>query len=173
MSILEASRTVWTSRMLSIFRVVAGLMLFTAGTMKVFGHPASPAPLPPFSPASLLGIAGMLEIVGGAAIILGVVTRPVAFVLSGEMAVAYFHDHFPRAFFPVTNMGMPAVLFCFFFLYLTFAGAGVWSIDALLVRKKWLATHAPQRVLEREPEPPTQPRKPARPELNRPVLYRG
>ena len=136
MSIFEASRTLWTSRMLSVFRIVAGLMFFSNGTMKVLGYPPSPVALPPFDPASLLGIAGTLEMVGGVALILGLMTRPVAFVLAGEMAVAYFYRHFPLSPFPTVNNGQPAVLYCFFFLYLTFAGAGVWSIDALMVRGK-------------------------------------
>jgi len=180
MSILEASRTVWTSRMLSVFRIVAGLLFFSFGTMKVLGYPPSPVPMPPFSPTSLLGIAGMMEIVGGIAIVLGLVTRPVAFVLAAEMAVAYFTQHFPKSFFPTTNMGVPAVLFCFFFLYLTFSGAGAWSIDALIARRKWIQRYAMERhaaelAVELEP-PPLAPR-PVRPVRsrapNRPVLHRG
>jgi putative oxidoreductase len=85
MSIFEASP--WTDRMLSVFRVVAGLVFVSAGTMKLFGYPASPVPLPPFGLMSELGIGGALETVGGLAIVLGVLTRPVAFVLAGEMAV--------------------------------------------------------------------------------------
>lgn len=136
MSLFEASRTLWTSRMLSVFRIVTGLMFFSAGTMKVLGYPPSPTPIPPFDPGSLLGMAGTLEMVGGLALILGLMTRPVAFVLAGEMAIAYFKVHFPVSPFPVVNGGQPAVLYCFFFLYLTFAGAGAWSIDALLVRAR-------------------------------------
>lgn len=136
MSIFEASRTLWTSRMLSVFRIVAGLMFFSAGTMKVLGYPHGPTPMPPFDPSSLLGIAGTLEIIGGVALILGFVTRPVAFILAGEMAVAYFLQHHPISPFPTLNHGQPAVLYCFFFLYLSFAGAGVWSLDALVVRAR-------------------------------------
>jgi Predicted membrane protein len=136
MSIFEPVASLWASRVLSIFRIVAGLMFMSAGTMKLFGYPPSPVPMPPFHLMSQLGIGAILEIFGGLAIVLGLVTRPVAFVLAGEMAVAYFQFHFPRSFFPTTNNGMPAVLYCFFFLYLMFAGAGSWSIDAMIARSK-------------------------------------
>jgi putative oxidoreductase len=122
--------------MLSVFRIMAGLLFMSFGTMKLFGYPPSPTPIPPFGLLSQLGIGGMLETLGGLAITLGFFTRPVAFVLAGEMAVAYFQFHAPNAFFPVTNMGVPAVLYCFFFLYLTFAGAGPWSLDASIARAR-------------------------------------
>jgi putative oxidoreductase len=134
MSILEASPS--TDRMLSVFRVVAGLVFVSAGTMKLFGYPPSPVPLPPFGLMSEIGIGGALETVGGLAIVLGVLTRPVAFVLAGEMAVAYFQFHFPQSFFPTVNNGIPAVLYCFLYLYLTFAGAGRWSVDAMIARSR-------------------------------------
>jgi putative oxidoreductase len=121
--------------MLSILRVVAGLMFMSAGTTKLFGYPPSPAPMPPVALWSQLGIGATLELVGGLTIVLGLFTRPVAFVLAGEMAVAYFQFHAPRAFFPTTNNGVPAVLYCFLFLYLMLAGAGPWSMDALLARR--------------------------------------
>jgi putative oxidoreductase len=92
--------------------------------------------MPPFSLMSEIGIGGMLEAFGGLAITLGFLTRPVAFVLAGEMAVAYFQFHHPQSFFPTTNMGIPAIMYCFFFLYLVFAGPGGWSIDALIARRK-------------------------------------
>jgi len=136
MSILEASRSPWTSRMLSVFRVVAGLIFVSEGTMKLFNYP----PLPPGQPAielmSQMGVGGILEMVGGLATVLGVLTRPVAFVLAGEMAVAYFQFHAPLSFFPTSNGGIPAILYCFFFLYLMFAGAGAWSVDAILARSR-------------------------------------
>lgn len=169
MSIFEASRTLWTSRVLSIFRIVAGVMLVSYGTMKVLGYPPSPVPLPPFTPTSLLGIAGMLEIAGGTLIVLGLLTRPVAFVLAGEMAVAYFTRHFPISPFPSVNQGSPAVMFCFLFLYLTFAGAGAWSLDAVILRRRWLKRSAPEVEPEIRPRP-TRPLQGARP---RPVLHRG
>jgi putative oxidoreductase len=138
MSRFEGSRATWTSRMLSVYRIVAGLIFLTAGTTIVLGHPAVPAGgmLPPFSPMTQLGIGGLIEIVGGLAIALGLFTRPVAFVLAGQMAVTYFQFHFPLSFFPTTNNGMPAVMFCFFFLFLVFAGAGEWSVDSMLARRR-------------------------------------
>ena len=134
MSIVAASP--WRDRMLSVLRIVSGLVFISAGTMKLFGYPPSPVPLPPFSVMSQLGIGAILETFGGLAIVLGLFTRPVAFVLSGEMAVAYFQFHFPQSFFPTTNNGMPAILYCFLFLYFTFAGAGTWSIDAMIAARK-------------------------------------
>ena len=133
----------WSSRMLSIFRIVAGLIFISAGTMKLFGFPASPIPnSPPVELLSQMGIGGLLEVVGGVAVVLGIFTRPVSFVLAGEMAVAYFQFHFPQAFWPTSNMGVPAVMYCFFFLYLVFAGAGSWSLDALIARSRTEAAHA-------------------------------
>lgn len=134
MSILEPSRSPWAERMLSILRIIAGLMFISAGTMKLFGYPPSPMPMPPVPLLSQIGIGAMLELFGGVAITLGVFTRPVAFILAGEMAVAYFQFHAPQAFFPTTNNGVPAVLYCFLFLYLVFAGPGPWSIDATIRR---------------------------------------
>lgn len=136
MSIFEPLPSPWTSRMLSIFRIIAGLMFLTTGTTKLFGYPPSPVPMPPIPLMSQVGIGAILELVGGALIVLGLFTRPVAFVLAGEMAVAYFQFHAPMAFFPTSNNGMPAVLYCFFFLYLMLAGAGAWSIDARIARSK-------------------------------------
>ncbi len=80
------------------------------------------------------GVGGMLELIGGALIVIGLFTRPIAFLLCGEMAVAYFYAHFPRNFFPVINGGDAAILYCFVFLYLVFAGGGPWSVDALIGR---------------------------------------
>ena len=121
-------------RALGAFRILIGLLFLTEGTMKWFGYPALPAGMPPMAitATSLAGIAGLIEIVGGLLMIVGLLTRPVAFVLAGEMAVAYFYAHFPHGFFPTTNNGMPAVLFCFSFLYVMFAGAGAWSLDDFL-----------------------------------------
>src|SRR5438093_13431758 len=134
MSIFEPAPPPWPQRMLAIFRIVAGLVFITAGTMIVFGYPPSPMPMPPFNIASQTTIGGILELVGGLAIVLGLFTRPVAFVLAGEMAVAYFTQHFPLSFFPTTNNGTPAIMYCLFFLYLSFAGAGEWSLDAGIAR---------------------------------------
>ena len=135
-SIFEPAPALWTSRMLSIFRIVAGLTFITAGTTILFGHPPSPMPMPPIPLMSQLWIGGVIEMVGGLLITLGLLTRPVAFVLAGEMAVAYFQFHFPQSFWPTANLGVPAVLYCFLFLYLVFAGAEVWSIDAVIARRR-------------------------------------
>lgn len=137
MSIFETSRSPWTGRVLSILRIVAGLIFVTEGTMKLFNYPPSPVPGFPARLLSELGAAGMIETIGGVAILLGLFTRPVAFILAGEMAVAYFQQHFPKSFFPTVNGGIPAILFCFIFLYLVFAGAGPWSIDARVARAKY------------------------------------
>jgi putative oxidoreductase len=134
MSIHEASPS--SDRMLAVFRVVAGFVFVSAGTMKLFGYPASPMPMPPIDLTSQIGIGALLEVVGGVAIVLGLYTRPVAFVLAGEMAVAYFQFHAPQSFFPTVNNGVPAVLYCFLYLYLTCAGAGRWSLDRVLQRRK-------------------------------------
>ena len=136
MSIFEPAPPPWPSRMLALLRIIAGLVFMTAGTMIVFGYPPSPVPMPPFSFTSQIGIGGILEVLGGLAIVLGFFTRPVAFVLAGEMAVAYFQFHLPQSFFPTVNNGVAAVVYCFLFLYLMVAGAGEWSIDAILTRTK-------------------------------------
>lgn len=130
------SSLLWTSRMLSVLRIVAGLMFLSGGTMKMFGFPHIDFPMPPFSFTSQMGIGAMLEVFGGLAIVLGLCTRPIAFVLAGEMAVAYFQFHAPKSFFPTVNGGVSAVLYCFFFLYLAFAGPGAWSLDRVLSRSK-------------------------------------
>lgn len=136
MSIFEASRSPWTGRMLSILRIVAGSVFITFGTMKLFGFPPLPAGMPPIELMSQVGLAGTLEVVGGLLIILGLFTRPVSFVLAGEMAVAYFQGHYAQSFWPSTNMGTPAILYCFVFLYFVFAGAGSWSVDAMIARSR-------------------------------------
>ena len=129
MSIFEPARSPWPSRMLGVLRIVAGLMFVSFGTMKLLGFPPSPVPMPPISLASQMGIGGLLEVVGGAAIAVGVLTRPVAFVLAGEMAVAYWMFHAPRSFYPLLNGGDAAILYCFVFLLFVFTGPGAWSID--------------------------------------------
>lgn len=136
MSIFEPAPPPWPGRVLSIFRIVAGLIFLSSGTMKIFGYPAMPAGQPPIALMSQMGIGGMMEVVGGLLIVLGLFTRPVAFLLSGEMAVAYFQFHAPTSFFPTVNMGIPAILYCWFFFYLVFAGAGEWSLDALIARSR-------------------------------------
>ena len=118
----------------SLLRIVSGLLFICPGGMKLFGWfggmPEGVALTP------LLGVAGILEVVGGALILLGLFTRPVAFVVSGEMAFAYFMGHFPNGFWPIQNHGEPAVLFCFIFLFFCARGGGEWSLDALIFRRR-------------------------------------
>lgn len=123
----------WTPRAQSIMRIILGFLLLAHGTQKLFEFPA-PAAGGAVAPLSLMGIAGILELVGGVLLILGLFTRPVAFVLSGLMAVAYFMAHAPQGFWPLLNKGETAVLYCFAFFFLAFAGGGAWSLDALLHR---------------------------------------
>jgi putative oxidoreductase len=118
----------WAPRLLSVLRIVAGLQFLEHGTQKFLSFPARTGAAPELT--SLIGVQGCLEIAGGLLIILGLFTRPVAFILAGDMAVAYFMVHFPRNFFPALNGGDLAILFCFVFLYLAAAGGGIWSVDA-------------------------------------------
>jgi len=136
MSIFDPAPSPWPSRMLSILRIVTGAVFITFGTMKLFNVPPMPPDQPPLELLSMTGIAGILEVFGGAAFTLGLFTRPIAFILSGEMAAAYFIGHFPMGFWPSQNMGTPAILYCFMFLYFVFSGAGVWSIDAMISRSR-------------------------------------
>jgi putative oxidoreductase len=127
----------WRPQMLSVLRIMTGLLFLQHGTQKLFNFPPRPSgPGPDLM--SLLGLQGMLEFVGGIMIILGLFTRPVAFILAGDMAVAYFYAHAPRGFFPIAtggNAGELAIMYCFVFLYLMVAGAGAWSVDAQ--REPW------------------------------------
>ncbi len=118
----------WTPRMLSVFRIAVALLFLQHPFAKFFGFPHV-AMFDNLQPFSLIWIAGVIELVGSILLLLGLFTRPAAFILSGEMAVAYFMAHAPRGFFPLLNGGEAAVFFCFAFLYLAFAGAGVWSVD--------------------------------------------
>src|SRR5947208_16150626 len=127
--------TIWAPRVLSILRIVAGLLLLQYGLAKLFGWPAVKM-FENLQWSSLFGVAGMFELIGGALLILGLFTQPVAFVLSGEMAAAYFIEHFPHSFFPVQSEGDLAVALCFTFFYFAFAGGGPWSLDALLAKRK-------------------------------------
>lgn len=120
--------TTWAPRMLSVLRIITALLFLAHGSQKLLGFPASDG----MPDAFTMGwIAGVLELFGGALLVLGLFTRPVAFVLSGQMAVAYFIAHAPQSFYPALNGGDAAILFCFVFLYLVFAGPGPWSVDAL------------------------------------------
>jgi putative oxidoreductase len=136
MSIFEPSPHAWAEHLRSLVRIVTGLVFMSFGTMKLFNVPASGIPGFPPPLLSEMGAAGMLEVFGGLLIVLGLFTRPVAFILSGEMAVAYFQSHAPKSFWPSINLGTPAILFCFWFLYLSLAGAGPWSLDAAIARKR-------------------------------------
>jgi putative oxidoreductase len=129
---LTARWNSWAPRWLSVLRIVAAFLFMQVGTQKLFTFPA--APLPGGEPAaltSLPGVAGLLETAGGALLLVGLFTGPVAFLLSGEMAVAYFIGHASHGFWPVLNGGIPAVLFCFLWLYFSAVGPGPWSVDAL------------------------------------------
>jgi putative oxidoreductase len=120
-------QTVWAPRLLSILRIVAALIFMEHGTQKLLGFPLSEQAAPEL--LSLGGIAGILELVGGALLVVGLFTRPVAFILSGMMAVAYWMAHAPQSAYPVNNGGDAAILYCFVFLYLFAAGGGPWSLD--------------------------------------------
>lgn len=119
----------WEPKALSVLRIVSGLLLLQHGTAKVLDFPFIEK-MANVDPTSRGGIAGFLELFGGALLVLGLFTRPVAFVMSGLMAFAYFLAHAKRSFFPIINEGELAVLYCFVFLFLAAAGAGPWSVDA-------------------------------------------
>ena len=117
-------------QLLGLLRIVAGLLFLAHGLVKLFGFP--PGAMPGAQePLSLLGIAGIIELVAGALIALGLFTRPAAFIAAGEMAVAYWMMHAPRSFYPVENQGDAAILYCFLFLYLAAAGPGAFSLDGM------------------------------------------
>ena len=116
----------WAPQILSLLRILAAATFLTHGTMKLFSWPA-PFPYPL---NGLLYTAGILEVVGGLLLVIGLFSRPVAFILSGMMAIAYFLGHASGGFFPALNGGEPAMLFCFIFLYIAAAGPGPWSVDA-------------------------------------------
>lgn len=127
----------WAPYLLSVMRIVAAFVFFQVGSAKLFAFPAAVMPDGGTAPlASLAGIAGALEVVGGALLMLGLFTRPVAFLVSGEMAFAYFIGHAPQGFWPVLNGGQPAILYCFIWLYISAAGPGPWSIDALRAKRR-------------------------------------
>jgi len=123
----------WAPYLQSVLRMVVAFLFIAHGTQKFFGFPGAEAragvPL-----LSLLGLASMLEMIGGTLLFLGLFTRPIAFILAGEMATAYFMSHAPRGFWPLLNRGEPPVFFCFTWLYFAAAGPGPWSLDALRER---------------------------------------
>jgi putative oxidoreductase len=126
----ETTLATWAPRALAVLRIVAAALFMAHGAVKLFGFPegADPGQQPL---TTLFGIGGVLEFFGGLLILVGLFTRPVAFVLAGEMAVAYFMFHAPASPYPAVNQGDAAILFCFIFLYLVFAGPGAWSVDGV------------------------------------------
>jgi putative oxidoreductase len=133
-----------------VLRIVAAFMFMLSGTMKLFAFPVG---VPPNGGTvkllSQVGLGGFLEAFGGLLLLVGLFTRPVAFVLAGEMAVAYFQFHFPQSFWPVMNNGVPAALYCFLWLFFSAAGPGPWSVDAWLKSRK----EKTPRVLQPEQHP--------------------
>ena len=122
----EAFFSPWRPYALSVLRIMTALLFLEHATQKLFGFPPAKFSPPLFS---LFGAAGTIELVGSVLLIVGLFTRPVAFILSGEMAFAYFIGHAPHSFFPLLNFGEAAILFCFIYLYVATAGAGPWSLD--------------------------------------------
>jgi putative oxidoreductase len=133
--------TSWSPRVLSILRIVAGFLMFWHGSQKLFNYPASAQPI---EVNGLILAAGIIEVFGGILILVGLFTRPVAFLLSGTMAAAYFMAHAPSGFLPLANHGELAAIYSFLYLYFVFVGSGVWSVDSLIRRA------VPQNTLVRE-----------------------
>ena len=126
----------WVPEFHSLLRIVAGLLFFFVGTVKLFSFPVGMPGGMVVSLASLIGVAGVLEVVGGALMVLGLWTRPVAFILAGEMAIAYFIGHAGGGFWPLVNGGTDAILFCFIWLFMSAAGGGAWSVDAWMAKRE-------------------------------------
>jgi putative oxidoreductase len=131
---MENFYTQWSPRVFALLRIVVALLFLEHGTQKLLGFPPSPNPSPAM--LTLYWYQGVIELVGGALLAVGFLTRPVAFILCGDMAVAYFMAHLPKNFFPVLNGGDTAILYCFVFLYFAVAGDGGWSIDEMRRRGK-------------------------------------
>lgn len=119
----------WSPQMLSVLRIIVAFLFMAHGTSKLFHYPGDMGHVALFS---LIGVAGILEVFGGALVLIGLFTRPVAFILSGEMAVAYFMAHAPHGFWPFLNHGEAAVYYCFTFLYFAAAGGGAWALDRFI-----------------------------------------
>ena len=124
----DAMLAPWAPRILSALRIITGLLFLEHGLVKLFSFPmAAPAN---FQLMSLIGVAALIEVVGGVLVTVGLFSRIAAIIMSGEMAVAYFMAHMPSSFFPIVNRGEAAIMFCFIFLYIAAAGPGPWSLDA-------------------------------------------
>jgi putative oxidoreductase len=134
MADLDSFYSQWAPRILSVLRILTSFLFMQHGGQKLFGFPAPSQAAHPL--LSLIGIAGILEFFGGLLLLVGLFSRPVAFLLSGQMAVAYFMVHAPQGFWPLLNKGELAVMYCFVFLYLSVAGGGSWSIDRLRLRNE-------------------------------------
>jgi putative oxidoreductase len=128
---LEILNHQWSERMLSLLRIIVGLLFLEHGLAKIFGFPLQPNRVAYSLFTINPGLQGLIELIGGLLLALGLFTRPVAFILSGNMAFAYFIAHAPRGFFPLLNGGELAIVYCFLFLYYAVAGGGAWSLDQL------------------------------------------
>lgn len=135
---MQSFLAAWRPRVLSIMRIVTAFLFMQHGGQKLFGFPAPQRA--EFDLLTLSGVAGVLELFGGFLVLIGLFTRPTAFVLSGLMAFAYFIAHAPRDFWPIVNAGELAALYCFVFLYLSVAGGGTWSLDHILSGKRRVGT---------------------------------
>jgi len=131
----------YSNQLLAALRIVAGILFVEGGVFVLFHWPASTLPPPPAGMAGWMLAAGLFELIGGALLVIGLLTRPTAFILSGMMAVAYWGFHAPMGPWPVTNMGVPAILYCFIFLYLAAAGPGAWAVGS----------RSPSPVSDRQP----------------------
>jgi putative oxidoreductase len=127
---LSETLSTWMPTMLSVLRIVAGLLFFEHGTMKILGFPVGPENQTLVAPGSMFWFAGLLELIGGPLLLVGLFTRPVAFLLSGQMAFAYFLTHARHSPFPAANEGDAAILYCFLFLFFVFSGPGPLSVDS-------------------------------------------
>jgi putative oxidoreductase len=148
MTTLDSFYAAWTPRLLSVLRIVAAFLFIAHGAQKLFGFlaPTGAAAPPAFSQ---MWVGGVLEFFGGISLLVGLFTRPVAFILSGMMAVGYFQMHAPAGFWPLQNKGELAVVYCFLFLFLSVAGGGSWRVDRLLRRDVLGAHSLPLRRKER------------------------
>jgi putative oxidoreductase len=136
MADLNSFHASWTPRLLSVLRIITAFLLIAHGAQKLFGFLATSPMMGPYPVASLMGFAGVLEFFGGLLFLIGLFTRPVAFILAGLMAVAYFMAHAPGGFWPLQNKGELAVIYCFVFLFFAVAGGGAWAVDRLIGRRR-------------------------------------